>query len=219
MKYQPLMDSVVLAGALLVTLLGPVTAKTDHASSIELPAHWSVTPLMGPTSILGLRIYSYLIGEAEQDILRWRERHMASCRLPAVYQDDSDWHCIDAQYIYSLLWRDEGFIWVRSERLPSSTGIDAQLQPRLTDIDATVLSHSETAFESVTLLHSRRSLYALAKDLQRRHQYDGARLLFAETNVGGFIQQWQAQQTRVTYTAQKDQQGDVLLVKVRGTNL
>lgn len=221
MKYGGLVLFAVLTGAALSNAGQPAAAKTARGITLDLPGHWSLTPLMAPTNTLGLRIYSYLIDEAEQDVLRWRGRYMANCRLPSVNQDDDDWHCIDANHIYSLLWRHEGFIWVHSERLGLETAntADGLLQNRLRDIDATVLSHSETAFESVTLLHSRRSLYALTQDLQRRHEQDGGRLLVAEKNVGGFIQQWQVHHTRVTYTAQRDEQGDVLLVKVRGTNL
>lgn len=221
MKFQGFILFAVLANALLPLLFQPVAGKMAPSSNLQLPANWSVSPLIAPTDTLGLRIYSYVINEAEQDILRWRERHMASCKLPVVNQDEDDWHCIDAHNIYSLLLRQEGVIWVRSERLPVGTVnvADDLSQSHLLDIDATVLSHSESAFESVTLLHSRRSLYALTRDLQRRHEQDGARLLFTEQNMGGFIQHWQAQHVRVTYTAQKDEQGDVLLVKVRGTNL
>lgn len=189
--------------------------------NLELPKGWAKSELMAPTDTLGLRIYSYLVTEPEQKVLQWRKQHMSQCRLPAVDGEEDDWHCLSVDTMYSLLRRTEGFIWVRSERIPYAPANIPDQHHGFAglEIDAEVLSHSESAFESVTLLHSRRSLYALQNDLRRRHVREGAQLLLAEQNPGGFIQQWQAQQGRVTYTAQKDEQGDVLLLKVRGTNL
>lgn len=219
MKYQRL----ILCSILLLNSL-PLWAESGQVQAkfnLELPKDWAKSALMAPTDTLGLRIYSYLVTEPEQKVLQWRKQQMSQCRLPAVAGEEDDWHCLSEDAMYSLLRRTEGFIWVRSERIPyAPENIPDQHHGFAGfDIDAEVLSHTENAFESVTLLHSRRSLYALQNDIRHRHLRDGAHLLLAEQNSGGFIQQWQAQQGRVTYTAQKDEQGDVLLLKVRGTNL
>lgn len=215
-------QSFILCSILLVTSLPLVVESkpVQERLNLDLPKDWTRNALMPPTDTLGLRIYSYLIAESEQTVLQWREQYMTQCRLPAVAEDD-DWHCLSEEAMYSLLRRNEGFIWVRSERLPAAPANVPEQHDGLVslEIDAQVINHSENAFESVTLLHSRRSLYALQHDLRRHHLREGAQLLLVEQNPGGFIQQWQAQQERVTYTAQKDEQGDILLFKVRGTKL
>ncbi|MCC5880928.1 MAG: hypothetical protein JJU03_13680 [Idiomarina sp.] len=217
MKHQ---NGLRALGLWVITTAIAQGSVAADATQLSLPAEWSVTPLMAPTQTMGLQVSSFIIHEPDHKVRQWRQQHMADCRLPAG-SDEDDWHCFDQHHIFSLLWREEGFIWVLSKRLArSSPGFEQHALPaNLAGLDAQVLSHSESLFESVTLLHSRRSLYGLQRDLLRLYDAQGARLVMQEQDAGGFIQQWQHLQHKVTYTAHKDEQGAVLLVKVRGTTL
>ncbi|RUO32109.1 hypothetical protein CWE12_03715 [Aliidiomarina sedimenti] len=173
-----------------------------------LPEAWPTTPLLRQVQAQGMQMDIWQLQISQLEAFEWRTSHRPRCTVISPPQA-IDWYCLDENSLYSLIPNEDTFLWIQSERRKDLA------KPEL-PFSAELFSQYQQGTDEVSLLQTRQPLYRLQAQLLRRQRETQARLMMHQQHEHGFVMQWHVDAERFVVTAQRDPDGLVNLVYVKG---